>query len=149
MSGAATDQYKSSGLSFTSPHQHIKSLLYFDSLSQLLIDSLMENQEMMSSNSTTVDEVNPDVLADILTRISQQLDRVMSQYLLLDGQLAEINTRLRRAEQSHRLPHVYSLQIQRDCTEGMICMYRRFMLIRMTQMSQLLEKFEECLEQLL
>ena len=73
------------------------------------------------------DQFNSDILNDLSEEIVRDMDRSAKQYLLIKDNLQTINVRLERALRDERLALVYTLQVQRDCVSGMLCMYGEYL----------------------
>ena len=54
------------------------------------------------------------------------MESAAKQYLLIKDYLRRINLRLQRAMRDGRLALVYTLEVQRDSTAGVLCMYGEY-----------------------
>ena len=77
--------------------------------------------------SYNADQFNTDILNDLSQEICRDMDRAAKQYLLSKDYLRTLNVRLERALRDDRLALMYTLQVQRDSTSGMLCMYGEYL----------------------
>ena len=67
-----------------------------------------------------------DILNNLTVEKCQDMESAAKQYLLLRDNLRYINLRLLRAIRDGRLALVYTVQVQRDSTIGVLYMYGEY-----------------------
>ena len=72
------------------------------------------------------EQFNTDILDNLTEEICQDMESAAKQYLLIKDYLRRINLRLQRALRDGRLALVYTLEVQRDSTAGVLCMYGEY-----------------------
>ena len=92
--------------------------------------------------SYNADQFNTDILNDLSQEICQDMDRAAKQYLLIKDYLRTLNVRLERALRDDRLALVHTLQVQRDSTSGMLCMYGEYLMRKAFKLQEI-EAFRE------
>lgn len=80
---------------------------------------------------TSISRVNMPVsvalIMDLLEKWCRDVEKSMHQFILLDSRLMELKKRLGRVKRRGHLPLQYSLEVQRDTLEGVICQYKTYL----------------------
>ena len=80
---------------------------------------------------------NESVLNDMMEEVCRELERAADQYLHIKDKLRAINVRLDRARSSQRLAQQASLELQRDTTEGVMCVYSEYIQRKMQKLNSI------------
>lgn len=97
----------------------------------------------MAATDHTSSDFNQDLIESMITEVIAEVNSAKVQFTILRNQLTEIGTRLRRAKCNHCLSQQYSLELQRDSLEGVICMYKRYLHHKVAKMNRLSEKLHQ------
>jgi len=80
-------------------------------------------------------QFNLDIVIQLKEETIQLLHAAIKQYQLIENRLNGMNIRLERAKKNGRL--LPSLEMQRDTTEGVLCMYEEYIKRQVTKLHQL------------
>lgn len=80
-------------------------------------------------------QFNLDIVIQLKEETIQLLHAAIKQYQLIENRLNGMNIRLERAKKNGRL--LASLEMQRDTTEGVLCMYEEYIKRQVTKLYQL------------
>ena len=85
------------------------------------------------------DRFNALMLTDMSEEVCMEIQLAASQYTVLQGKLRQITVRLKRALNctSPRMAVVANLELQRDTTQGVMCMYRQYLEKKLHKLDQL------------
>ena len=90
-------------------------------------------------------QFNMDVLNDLTMETQEEMNMAANQYTLLKDKLRYITRRLIRAGAGGNMTLVASLEIQRDLTAGVLCMYGKYMTRKLNRLRNI-ERYraQEC-----
>ena len=90
-------------------------------------------------------QFNMDVLNDLTMETQEEMNMAANQYTLLKDKLRYITRRLIRAGACGNMTLVASLEIQRDLTAGVLCMYGKYMTRKLNRLRNI-ERYraQEC-----
>ena len=85
------------------------------------------------------DQFNSLMLTDMTEEVCKEIQLAASQYTVLQSKLTYITVRLNRSLKSAgaRMATVANLELQRDTTQGVMCMYRQYLERKLHKLDQL------------
>lgn len=90
------------------------------------MDLYQETVESEPEVDDLVDQFNTAVIIDMTDETLLVLDRAIGQYNVIKEKLRIIEVRLDRAMRKGQLPSAAGLEMQRDSTRGVLCMYGEY-----------------------